>query len=708
MNALLKVEHPKEAAARLAAGAVRDGYKPQALHVYADADGRPSYWRIRCKHPETGEKWTRPMRWNGATYVVGEPPASANGKLLYRLPELLANAAAPVLIVEGEWCADHLHKLGLTVTTSGSAASAAGADWSPLEGRRCIIWPDNDKAGSTYADDVTAQLRAMGCSVERIDVETLGLPDKGDAVDWLAIHPDASAVEVLALAGPAVDAAASKPDLIGEALAKMPNDAGALFEPSVLLAIMEVRQTDAASYARIRAEAKAAKVSVGELDRLTAPVRESTTDKVFSDVDPWFEPVDGSALLADICKTLHEHVIADGPTITAAALWSMHTWCMDALTVSPLAHITAPEKRCGKTVLLTALSRLAYRPLPVSNISPAALFRSMELWQPTLLIDEADTFLRDNEEARGLINSGLYRETAFVLRTAGDEHTPTAFRTWGAKVVCGIGKLADTIEDRSIPLRMRRKVPGESVHNIRLSDRQIWMSLQSRMARWADDNRDCISCARPLFAHGLNDRAQDCWEPLLAIADICAGEWPGKARAAALALHGVEEETPSIGAELLRDVTAVFDRRMTTRLATAIVIEELTKDDELPWSTWNRGRPISPRQLSARLGEFGIKSKNLKMSNGSVPKGYDLNDFRDAIHRYLSPGTPVLSATPLQPHSSAVCETFASATAPAQVAPTNAPRTALQSQSSVVADKNTPSAERNVERSNATLEVLDI
>ncbi|HEY8682045.1 MAG TPA: hypothetical protein VIM06_02665, partial [Rhodanobacter sp.] len=195
----MKVETPKEAAARLAAGALRDGYKPQALHVYADAGGAPFYWRIRCKHPDTGDKWTRPMRWNGTSYAIGEPPAPTEGKPLYRLPELLAaDPDTLVLIVEGEWCADHLHKLGLIATTSGSAASAHGADWTPLQGRSCLLWPDRDAPGSKYADEVAASLRALGCIVGIIDVDALDLPDKGDAVDWLAQYPDTTAADVLA------------------------------------------------------------------------------------------------------------------------------------------------------------------------------------------------------------------------------------------------------------------------------------------------------------------------------------------------------------------------------------------------------------------------------------------------------------------------------------------------------------------------------
>lgn len=195
MNAVM-VESPKDAARRLAASAIRDGFQPVAMHCYADAMGVPLFWRIRAKHPD-GRKWMRPMHYTGADYAIGEPEPPPDGKPLYRLPELLAaDPAAPVYVVEGEACADALAKLGMVATTSGSADSARSADWSPLQGRSVRVWADNDAAGTKYADAVADALRALDCNVECVQVEPLHLPDKGDCVDWLDAHPDATADDV--------------------------------------------------------------------------------------------------------------------------------------------------------------------------------------------------------------------------------------------------------------------------------------------------------------------------------------------------------------------------------------------------------------------------------------------------------------------------------------------------------------------------------
>lgn len=215
MNAALHVETPKEAARRLSAPAMRDGYAPTALFAYHTADGQPWCWRIRCDHPSKG-KWMRPFHHDGAAYVTGEPRAPSNGKPLYRAPYPLIETD-PVFVVEGEQCADALAKLGMTAVTSGSATSADGADWSALRGRSVRLWPDNDQPGHAYADACAARLRALGCVVERIDVAALHLPAGGDCVDWLAANPGASADDVRMLALAPIEPAPATPALAGAA-----------------------------------------------------------------------------------------------------------------------------------------------------------------------------------------------------------------------------------------------------------------------------------------------------------------------------------------------------------------------------------------------------------------------------------------------------------------------------------------------------------
>lgn len=196
-------ETPREAARRLAAPWVAKGYKGRALHTYKQPDGSPIYYRMRLEHPDgdaapDGRKVIRPFKQNGVGYVFGEPQFPS-GKPLYNLDGIAADVVAPVWIVEGEKAADALTKLGAIATTSGSAASANDAEWSPLAGRTCIVWPDNDEPGKAYAGDVAHKLLALGCTVSAVDIAGLDLPPKGDAADWAEMRPAATLSDLVAL-----------------------------------------------------------------------------------------------------------------------------------------------------------------------------------------------------------------------------------------------------------------------------------------------------------------------------------------------------------------------------------------------------------------------------------------------------------------------------------------------------------------------------
>ncbi len=190
-------ETAKQAARKLAAPMLDKGFKAIALHTYTDEQGVPLYWRIRLKHPD-GEKWIRPMKQEGDSFIMGEPKFE-DGKPLYELHRLAANPNASIWLVEGEAKVDALNKLGLIATTSGGATSAGAANWEPLQGRDVHIWPDNDEAGQRYADEVENILIGMGCTVSRVDVDKLGLGEAEDVVDWFVAHPLATRDDIEAL-----------------------------------------------------------------------------------------------------------------------------------------------------------------------------------------------------------------------------------------------------------------------------------------------------------------------------------------------------------------------------------------------------------------------------------------------------------------------------------------------------------------------------
>ena len=404
-------------------------------------------------------------------------------------------------------------------------------------------------------------------------------------------------------------------------------------------------------YDRSREDAaKALGVSVGALDKAVAQERKSSSAEgiKFNDIEPWHAQIIPSLLLNEISNTVLRFIVCAKETADAIALWVALTWFIDVIGVAPLAVITAPEKRCGKSQLLFFLGKLVMRALTASNISPAALFRVIDAWKPTLLVDEADAFMKDNEELRGLLNCGHTRDSAYTVRIVGEAMTPTMFNVWGAKAIAGIGHLSDTLMDRAIVLELRRKMPHETTERLRHAEPHLFENLSAKLARFAQDYREQVRLARPELPNFLNDRGQDNWEPLLSIAQCAGEEWVSRATAAALKLSGCDNVSPSISNELLSDIQSVFESKQVERISTADLIAALCADEELSWNTYNRGKQLSPKQLSRRLKAYEISSKTLRIGYGTA-KGFERVQFEDAFSRYLTV-SPSPSVTASQPN----------------------------------------------------------
>lgn len=420
---------------------------------------------------------------------------------------------------------------------------------------------------------------------------------------------------------------------------------------------------DTLTYEEVRREvAKAAGVRAPILDAERAALRKRTEKRrdgpMLVDVEPWPEEVDGVELLDGLAQTFARFVALPDGAATAMSLWVVFAHAHEASYFSPLLALTSPEKRCGKTTALSVLSQLVPRQMPASNISPAALYRAVDHFRPTLLVDEADSFLRDRDDLRGILNAGHLRTTAYVARCEGDDHEPRLFTTWAPKAIALIGQLPDTLEDRAISVSMRRRAPGEAIERLRLDRAGEFEPLRRKAARWAVDHLEELRAADPETPGGLNDRAADNWRTLLAIADLVGGDWPGRARRAARLLTATgSDDDGSVRTLLLRDIRDLFDRLDVDRIPSEGVVLALGQMEERPWQEWGRtNKPITARAVARLLKPFGVKPRQMKVGGDKV-RGYKRDWFEDAWTRYvpgsdaptglatLPPGTPVPPAS---------------------------------------------------------------
>lgn len=371
------------------------------------------------------------------------------------------------------------------------------------------------------------------------------------------------------------------------------------------------------------------------------------TTITFEDIVPSYEPVNG-AVLGDRLACIFER-FAVLPTHGACvlALWTIFTYCLDLFRIAPRLDLASPEKRCGKTTVLSLLLQLVFRAVLASGITPAAIFRVIAAHKPTLLIDEMDTFIEANDELRGILNSGHTKDAASIIRCDGDPPDPKRFSTWAAMAFAHIGKIPDTLEDRSIRLPMRRKLPGERVASLRQTGPAAVVlqaelsSLKRQIARWIEDHSAAITSVNSSPISGLSDRAVDNWMPLLSIAKVLGGPWPDRAREAALALSGqAATDNESLKVELLADIQGIYEDNRRDRLSSVDLCNFLVLLDERPWGTWRHGKPITAVQLARLLKPFGVASKTIRFEEQPTAKGYFLDDLKDAFERYIPSITP--------------------------------------------------------------------
>ena len=433
-------------------------------------------------------------------------------------------------------------------------------------------------------------------------------------------------------------------------------DPGAPFEPAAVAMLSKLRAEGPANWQRARSMLKAIDgVMIGDLDRMTAPAGGENGDGKqgrpieWNDPEPWPEPVAGAALLNEIASFIARYVSLPVELADTVTLWIVVTWIHSRLDISPFLNLTSATKRCGKSLLLEVLGEFVYRPLPVGGkVTSAALFRVIEAHAPTLLLDEADTYLRDDDELRGVVNGSQRQSSAYILRSVGDDHEPRQFVTWCPKAIAGIGGLPDTVLDRSIVLRLERRPPNVPLASWRDRDKSAVGTLRRKLDRWISDFEANIVAGLSAveFPSGLHDRARDAWEALLAIGNAAGGDWVGPSgrawRACECVMAGTAGEESGARETLLADLRTIFEAEgWPAAIGSKAILDKLTAMEGRPWGEWSRGKQLSAHQLSKLLKPFEVRPRKVRVSGESgTVQGYTLTALRPVWDRY-QPDTPI-------------------------------------------------------------------
>jgi hypothetical protein len=393
-------------------------------------------------------------------------------------------------------------------------------------------------------------------------------------------------------------------------------------------------------------------IRVGTLDEVVARHRPPSADDdkqgtalTFAALDPWPEPVVGEELLPAIEAAIRQYVIMTEQQALAVALWIMHAHAHEVAEHLPRLHPQSPIRRCGKTTLLKVIAATVPKPIHTENLSVAVLFRIVEMHLPTLMIDEVDAIFKtdakgatSNEDMRAMLNAG-HEHRGKVYRTVGDDYEPRGFQVGCPTVIAGIGNLPSTLEDRSITIMLQRRLRSEKIERFRKKKTGHLTVLGRKAARWFVDNRDALDGADPALPEELNDRAQDNWRQLIAIADLCSKELGQRARVAAVAIaeKGVADDAAVMA---LADTAALLEKNQKVNpnikgLWSEKIVEYFNSLNDRPWKTWARGNPMTQNSLTRLLKPFLGGTVDIRFGK-DVKKGYHASVIIDAHARYAA------------------------------------------------------------------------
>ena len=587
-----------------------DDYRASDVYEYRDESGATVFGVSRASELDeqghkvfrqwradpgsrTGRKWS--LSWTdeaGKKHKVRQVP--------FELPRVLRAVAAGevIYIAEGEKDVLALERAGVTATcNAGGAGKWARVHAKYLEGASTVIIADKDGPGWSHARTVAATLDGVAATV-RVVCAAEG-KDASDHLD--AGHAVADLVPV--------DMSAPQPD-----------------------------------WARGAASNSGPAKSSGEDQEPEQPAVDAARE-------------DGAAILAETEQAWRRYVVwgSDHEPV-ALTLWTVHTHAFEAADATGYPDVSSPMPESGKTLVLELAELLVARGWLLTKPTIATLYRKIAQDAPTILLDEYDTLwggkaADGNEDLRGVFDSG-YRRGGSVPRCVGEGTMQTVvdFPVFCPKMLAGIGNtLPRTITTRTIPVRLRRKKKSEKVSRFRNREaRAVLLPLRDRLAAWGELMTGELRDARPVLPGALTDRQQDIWEPLLAIADAAGGDWPKRARDAALAIHAGKDDAGT-GELLLQHVYEAFVASGGAMyLSTENLLRALISRDDGPWADmWEKALAEIPSRIkgpAARLAKllksFGVTPEPIGVGAHGQVRGYRLQSFADAWERYGIPGTP--------------------------------------------------------------------
>ena len=348
-------------------------------------------------------------------------------------------------------------------------------------------------------------------------------------------------------------------------------------------------------------------------------------------------------LLDEVVLTTKKYLVMTDTQHDALALWVAGSHAHRSFDTFPRLSVQAPEKESGKSRVLEVISNFVPNPLMTADFSVSSMARSIDT-DKTMLLDEVDAIFKsnsdENRDKKAIINAGFRANGTFLRNTGsgGMDITPKEFNVYSPVALAGIGGLPDTIESRSIIIHMKRKRDSDKVTRFffKQAEKETKI-LRKDLELWAVNSSEDLTYARPeMPSEYISDRAEEMWEPIVAIGDMANEDWGKRARTCAVELSAQEEgEEDSTGTKLLRDIKSIFDDLDVPRIFSGELVNKLKEIETSDWNNWHRGNGLNQNDVAKILKGYGIKPSQIRIQADNK-RGYEFQQFVDAFSRYLN------------------------------------------------------------------------
>jgi hypothetical protein len=329
---------------------------------------------------------------------------------------------------------------------------------------------------------------------------------------------------------------------------------------------------------------------------------------------PWLVPdaiqdlnVDENSLYNEVLNYLVEHLdLLDEMQYHILACFILASWRWEEFKTAPYLFFLGPPSS-GKTRALECLHLLCYRAIHAASITAPAMFRAVEAWHPTLLLDETEIYEGESAaEIRAVINAG-YRQDAKVIRIEKVNEQPVlaSFNVFSFKALAGTKELSNTIMSRCIIINMEKNARSVKMFlNIEKAAELRQKLLKYRMKYLNLAEESTIANNGFIFEDG---RLAEMFHPLITVAPVEIKEKLVE-HAKSIYTQRLEEEKASLEAAVLEAIVKVWEETKDEKISTAQVTDVLNLN--LPLNEQLKSRVVG--RIAASLGFKRARGKDGK------------------------------------------------------------------------------------------------